>query len=60
MAAKRRSAKKVKITIDENVLVKLYEAVNALSDLARATEIAADDPQTRKRLKKAAKKRSRR
>jgi len=58
MAAKKRGgkkAKKVTITIDEATLQALVDAAHALSKLAAATVVHCDDPPTKKRLTKRAK-----
>ena len=58
MAAKKSAKKKkVTITIDMETLRRLVDAVDALSRLAVAYEMAADDPKLRRALLKKGKKR---
>jgi hypothetical protein len=56
MAAKKKSAKTVTIELELDVLKKLVEAAEALSELASATIIGCDDPKVRALGKRLAKK----
>ncbi len=66
MAAKKKSAsKQVTVTIDQDTLINLVNALKSLSDSANALSMGVDDPAVRSKLlggaqakKKAAKKRT--
>ena len=60
MAARKRKSKstKVSVTIDAKTLQKLIDALGALSEVAAAFVQGADDPAVRRKLLKAAKKRT--
>jgi hypothetical protein len=59
MASKKKSKKKVTITIDVETLQTLLDAVGTLASPGWAFEMFVDDPDVARKLKKRAKKKRR-